>query len=376
MAIEVRGFCDERFAPLKEAFVANFQDGFEVGASLALLRHGQPMVDVWAGHMDAAKTRPWGRDTIVPVASLTKIATATCLLILIDRGLVDLDATVASYWPEFAQGGKGHVTVREAMSHRSGVPGLDPPVSFEAQRDWQGFAERIAAEPHWFEGESRLCYHFSTYGLILGEIVRRIDGRRPAQFFREEVAQPAGIDFQIGLVSKAERARVAEPCFLGQPPLTWDDPLAARAASTIGPGDTQSWDHQRSERPSGGGYANARSIARLAGIFGNGGALDGDRYLSKAIVDEASREQVLALDPFFGQLSMGLGFGLDGDSFPAPTPTSFHWGGAGGHLLCADQESGIGFGYALNNLYLSADLLEHARFQRLWGALGDVIGSL
>jgi CubicO group peptidase (beta-lactamase class C family) len=263
------------------------------------------------------------------------------------------------------------------MSHRAGVPGLDSPVAFEAVHDWAYITERIAAEPHWFAGESVLCYHYSTYGLILGEIVRRVDGRGPARFFREEVGEPAGIDLQIGLGSQAERARLAHRSFLGAPQLPdIDDKLVARVVGSIGPGDLDSWERQRAELPSGNGYANARAIARLAAIYGNGGELDGARYLSKSLVDEASREQVFAREPFFGPLRMGLGFGLDSEGMPAATPTTFHWGGQGGSLISADQATGIGFGYAMNAFYLGLDLLEHPRFLRLWSALGEVTSGL
>ena len=377
MTTVIHGFCEDRFLPLKDAFVANFDAGLELGASLAMTHHGRPVVDLWAGWADGARTRAWERDTIVVLRSLTKSATILCLLMLIDRGLVDLDATVATYWPEFAAGGKDRVTVREAMSHQAGVPGYVPPVSVESLHDWEATVGNLAAQSHWFGGEPVLCYHSFTYGFLLGEIIRRVDGRKPAQFFREEFAGPAGIDLQIGLGSQAERARTAQVWSLHPvAPVPFGNPVLDRIYGNPPPGDTDSWDFQRLEHPGGNGYGNGRSIARLGAIFAGGGVLDGVRYLSQAIVDEASREQVFGEDPAFGPLHMGLGFGLDGVVFPAPTPTCFHWGGAGGSLICMDQTSGVSFGYAMNNFIMGGDTANQSRFQQTWRALGEVIAGL
>ncbi|HXQ10814.1 MAG TPA: serine hydrolase domain-containing protein [Caulobacteraceae bacterium] len=374
MSSEIQGICDERFQPLKDAFVANFEDGLELGASLCLMERGRPVVDLWAGWANFRRTRPWEADTIVGIASNTKIATALCLLMLIDRGKVDLDATVATYWPEFAQGGKGHVTVRQALSHRAGVPGYEPPVAWDAPHDWERITAHIAAEPHWFGGEPRLCYHAHTYGFVLGEIVRRAAGRRPAQFFAEEVAGPGGVDLQIGLRVQTEVARSSLPYALRPvEPMHFDDPLAQRVWDCLEPAPIEAymtWEHQHYAGPSGSGYASARGVARLVAIFAAGGTLDGVHFLSKALVDEATHEQVFAPDPFFGMLRMGLGFGLDSEGFPAPSPTAFHWGGSGGSLQCGDQRTGLSFGYVTNNFIITAEPFAERRFDRLWTALG------
>jgi CubicO group peptidase (beta-lactamase class C family) len=380
MTVEIHGFCDERVAPLRDAFAANFADGLDLGASLAFVQHGKPLLDVWAGWANLRRTRPWTRETIGPLASTTKIATALCLLMVIDRGLVDLDATVATYWPEFAQDGKERVTVREALSHQAGVPGFDSQITRAAYRDWAAVTAHLAAEPHWFNGESVLCYHASTSGLVLGEILRRVDGRPPARFFDEEVARPAGIDFQIGLRAENERVRASRWYALAAaPPAQHDNPLAERImtgveASRDLAADLGSWEAQRAGDPSSGGYATGLGIARLAAIFANGGELDGVRYLSKALVDEATREQAVGEDPLFGELHMGFGFGLDCQTFPAPTATSFHWGGNGGSLIVGDQASGASFGYVTNN-FIAFDQ-EETRFGRLWGALSEVMKQL
>ena len=139
-------------------FKANFDDGLEIGASVAVCVGGKPVLDLWAGSLDANGARPWTRDTISALRSATKIPLVICMMMLVDRGLIALDAPIATYWPAFAAGGKGKVTVRETLSHRGGVPSLDPPARFEDHFDWETITARIAAEPHWFEGAPRLAY--------------------------------------------------------------------------------------------------------------------------------------------------------------------------------------------------------------------------
>ena len=179
-----------------------------------MTHNGRPVVDLWAGHSDWARTQPWEKDTIVQLFSSTKIPLILSFLMLIDRGLVELDATVATYWPEFAQGGKDHVTVRDALTHQGGVPGFSPPIAFTDLHESECFAANLAAQDHWFSGERRVFYHFLTLGNLLGEIMRRVDGRLPSQFFREEVAEKAGIDLQMGLRDRADVGRLAEIGYL------------------------------------------------------------------------------------------------------------------------------------------------------------------
>jgi len=272
VAVEISGFCDERFLPLKDAFRANFEDCLEVGASFAVTHKGKPVVDLWAGYADWNKTRRWEKDTIVLIYSTTKIPLILSVLLLVDRGLVELDVPVATYWPEFAAGGKARVTVRDALTHRAGVPGFEPPVCLEALHDWDGITAHIAAEAHWFDGESVLCYHAITYGFVLGEIIRRVSGRKPSQFFREEIADKTGIDLQLGLLSLAERARLAQIGYLKPPGgMMTRNPLARRVTESVRQGDTTTWEHQRSDMPASNGYGNARAIARLCTIGAMGG---------------------------------------------------------------------------------------------------------
>jgi CubicO group peptidase (beta-lactamase class C family) len=379
MSIEIHGFCDERFLPLKSAFAANFDAGLELGASLALTHRGEAVVDLWGGWADVEQTRPWEKDTIVSVASTTKVATIIITLMVVDRGLLDLDAPIARYWPEFAQGGKAEVTVRDAFTHQAGVPGLEPAAPFEALYDWTAMTGRIAAQPHWFGGERRIIYHIFTYGFILGELIRRVDGRLPAQFFREEVAEKAGADFQIGLTSKADLTRLAArrraaPGEPAQPP----SPLLLRFVQGNGPlpRGPESWEQLSAGLPSGGGFANGRSIARLCAILAMGGELDGVRYMSPATVEEAATEQAYGECPYLGVVKFGLGFGLDSKEFPAASPTTFGWGGVGGSWALADSRTGVSLGYAPNNWDVPWDGVVDPRHIPLGDALSSVLGGL
>jgi len=379
VAIEVHGFCEPRFQLLKEAFLKNFEDGLEVGASFAVTHKGKFVVDLWAGHADFARTRAWKKDTIVSVASTTKIAMIYSFLILVDRGRIDLDATVATYWPEFAAGGKERVTVRQAMTHCAGVPGFDPPIDWMTLFDWDAIAANIAAEKHWFAGEARFCYHPTTYGFLLGEIMRRVDGRRPAQFFREEIAQKIGADFRIDMHLAAELRRWGEMNSLKPPgTLISASPLYARVFGTVGPQPPwRNWADRTYESPAASGNGNARSIARLCAIGAMGGTLDGVRLLSKAMVDEASKQQVVVQDEYLGGVRMGLGFGLDSEWFPAPTPTCFHWGGYGGSWGIMDQKTAISAGYAMNNMIVEDGPDEiDVRRARFFDALKVTMGGI
>jgi CubicO group peptidase (beta-lactamase class C family) len=205
----VHGSCAPRFAAVRDAFAANFEAEREIGATFAATVEGKLVVDLWGGHADRARTRPWRRDTIVNVFSTTKAMTALCAHLLVDRGLVDLEAPVARYWPEFAARGKDAIRVHHLLSHRAGLAAIRTPLPTEALYDWQRMVAVLAAEAPCFEPGSASGYHAMTFGHLVGEVIRRITGQTPGAFFRAAVAAPLGADFHIGL-DPAEDARVAE----------------------------------------------------------------------------------------------------------------------------------------------------------------------
>lgn len=376
MTIDIQGFCDERFLPFKDAFAQNFEAGLELGASLAVTYRGKMVVDLRGGYANRKKTRPWQENTIVQVFSSTKVPTILSVLMLVDRGKLDLDKTVAHYWPEFGAGGKSEVTVRDVLTHQAGVPGFDPPVPFEALHDWAAITARIAAHKHWFEGRKVLCYHPVTFGFILGELLRRVDGRMPSQFFREEIASKIGADYQMVIRDEADVSRIASP--------QWDlspkyregaQSMSARVNESVGLGQWMGWERLSAEIPASNGYANGRSIAQTCAIIAMNGEVNGMQYLSPRIVEEAVSEQVYGEDPLLGTLRLGLGFGLDSPGLRAPTPTTAHWGGYGGSLTSADPKTGLSVGYACNNLIVNMTALD-PRLERFGAATRALAADL
>ena len=355
MTVEIHGFCDERFASLKDAFVGNFEAGRELGASLALTYQGRTVVDLWGGWADPEKTRPWQEDTICPVASTTKVMSTLVGLLLVDRGLIELDAPVARYWPEFAQGGKESVTIRDAFSHQTGAPGWAPPIAFETLCDWDALTARYAAEPHWFAGRRQVIYHNVTYGLPFSVIARRLDGRTLPQLFREEFAERAGADFRIGLTSKSELSHVAAINPPGPPPPLPPGSLLEKLLHSIDGFQPQAWASQSAGLPAAGGFGNARSIARLCAIVAMGGELDGVHYLSADILEEAVREQGYGECPYLGWARFGLGFGMNSVGFRYPSPTTVGWGGFGGSWAIMDPKAGVSLGYVPNDFSIEPE---------------------
>ena len=374
--VEIHGVCHERFLPIRDALVSNFGNGLEIGASVAVIWRGETVVDLWAGWADRARTRPWERDTIMQVFSTSKIMLVLCMMILADRGRIDLDAPVASYWPEFGQGNKDRVTVRQALTHQAGVPGFKPPVTFEDLHDWEAITARIAAMPHWFGGKTTLCYHPVTYGHLLGEILRRVDGRDIATFAREEVTSRIGADFQLGPINPADIARVAEPNFLPPGP---DHEMPGQFTDSIldsvGLGDWMSPGRLSALIPASNCYANGRSIAEVCNVFAADGVVNGRHILSPHWAREAGREQVAGEDLFLGPIRFGMGLGIDNPAFPAPGPNAFHWGGYGGSWGLMDPDSQVAFGYAPSNLDFGGGTIS-PRLAGFHQALMDILPGL
>jgi CubicO group peptidase (beta-lactamase class C family) len=372
---QIHGFCDDAFLPLKEAFTQNFEDDLEWGAALAATKHGKPVVDLWAGSASQHGARRWERDTVVYVASLTKTAAILSALIAVDRGLLDLDTPIARYWPEFGQHGKDKVTVRDAFTHRTGVPGLKQPATVRIYNHWDAAVKRVADEKPWFEPGVDACYHALTMGLILGELVRRTDGRRPRQFFAEEIAEPIGAEFSIGLPLEKPLRLLSTMVVDGAAPEHLESGAIGRqlldsfSAEPMEPCIAT----LRRENPSEDGVGNARGVARYCSILANAGMLDGRRFLSRELVAEATREQFDGVDKFIGPVRYGLGFGLHSDVFPAPVPTSFHWGGYGGTWVVMDVPSGVAIAYTMNRGFLPANLGLDARQARFWAVMEPLL---
>lgn len=378
-ATAISGVCAQGFEPVWDAFAANFVDPGEVGAAVAVVVDGQPVVDLWGGVADPHTGRPWEERTPALVYSTTKGLTTVCALLLWQRGILDIDATVASIWPEFAAQGKAGVTVRHLLTHRAGLPTFDEPITFQQCHDPDLVAARLAAQaPHWEPGSTH-GYHPLTFGWLVGEVVRRATGRTVGRMLADEVAGPLGLDTWIGLPPEreAEVARLV-PGGLDMAAVEHDDPALAFLAAildlesltfrafAVPPGqlDVESFNapelHQ-AEWPAANGITTARSLARLYG------ELACDRLLSGATLDEASRPQSAGPDRVLAvPTSFGLGFSLSSDAV-LHAPGGFGHDGAGGSVAFADRSHGVGFGYVMNQL--TASLGSDRRAARLVEAL-------
>jgi len=391
--MSVQGHCDERFAAVREAFAENFASRGEVGASLCVRVAGETLVDLWGGSRDAAGEQPWQEDTLSIVFSCTKAATALCSHILADRGELDLAAPVTSYWPEFGQNGKQDVTVLMLLNHSAGLPALREPVKPGGYYDWDYMVARLAAEEPFWEPGTRNGYHMITFGWTVGEVVRRVSGRSLGTFFREEVAEPLGLDFWIGLPEEHE-ARVA-------PMIPWTpapneapmpfvqallgDPKSIQFLSLLNSGgyNPDAREAHAAEIGGGGGISNARGLAGMYNPLAQGGEYGGVRLLSQDHITRMSQVSMATLcdATLLAPTRFGLGFMRSMDNRHRPFGAmetgilgreAFGHAGAGGSIGFADPECGLAFGYTMNKM--GAGLLLNERGQPLVDATYRALG--
>ncbi len=391
------GWVAPGYEAVRDGFLAG-QAGDEGGAQLAVYRHGERVVDLWAGR-DKVNDRPYGEDTITVIMSCTKGATAACVHILAERGLIDYEAPVADYWPEFAQGGKGDARIWQLMSHSVGLPGVEPESGVSAN-DMLYHERHIGAlegmAPVWTPGASCL-YHPITYGSLLNEVVRRVTGKSVARVFAEEIAGPLKLDFWIGLPAEQE-PRVA-PHF--QTGAALDDAqltafiagmgidIETRLAKVV----LNSFKHtselietmnnreaRAAEVPAGNGITNARSLSKMyAALIGE---VDGVRLINPATVEKARTLRTGAMVPpgDFGKLATGasaqygLGYEFTREAMPMLGEGSFGHAGAGGRLGFAHPESGTAVAYVANTM-LNTMSGPDPRWVGWTNALKDVVGA-
>ena len=356
--MELNGHNDERFARLRDELSANLESGEELGAAVAIDIDGELVVDLWGGYRDVARTLPWDRDTIVNVWSTTKEITALAVLMLVDRGLVDLDTPVATYWPEFGQAGKEAIEVRHLMAHTSGVSGWEQPFVVEEMYDWETSVARLAGQAPWWEPGTASGYHAQNQGHLLGEIVRRVSGKTLKQFVAEEIAEPLGVDLQIGAEAKDDD-RIAE--IVPPPPLAFDlgsipaDSVMVKTltgpAANAAAANMPAW--RRADMGALNGHTNARALARTMSAISRGGDVGGIRLLSEKTIDRIFDEQVHGDDLVLGvPLRWGIGFGL-----PEPTTLPYipdericFWGGWGGSMTIMFPLQKMTVSYVMNKM--------------------------
>jgi len=359
------GTCSARFEPLRELFASKLESGADLGASVALNIEGEMVVDLWGGWADEARTVPWGENTITNVFSTTKAMTSLAALVLVDRGQLDPDATVASYWPEFAANGKAGIKVRHLLSHTSGVSGWEQPITLEDVYDWEKSTALLAAQAPWWEPGTASGYHMLNYGHLIGEVIRRITGQRLGQFFAAHVAGPLGADFHIGLPpSEFHRvANVVPPPAAPAAPGPQLDPNSVASKTWTNPSTplesswTEGW--RRADIGAANGHGNARALARLHSAVACAGVVDGVRLLSPKTIDRIFEVQFEGIDLVTGAPGRaGLGYAL------LPGGRLAFGGGTGGSVAIADADRRITFAYVMNKMMPGAPVAQ-ALLQRL-----------
>ena len=355
---EIQGTCDDRFEPVREAFAANFAEREEIGASVAVVAGGEPVVNLWAGWADPGRTRAWQQDTLTNVWSTTKAMTSLCTHVLMDRGELDPDAPVARYWPEFAAGGKAEIPVRWIMCHQTGLTGLSVPTALQDYYDWEKITTLLAGQEPLFPPGTTSGYQAITFGYLAGEVVRRITGQSCGAFFASEIAGPLGADFFIGL-PPSELGRCSE--LLGVRPSEDEQAALAQAYASASPaaqaalinpaltGDEANADDWRTaEIPAANGHGTALGLVTVAGTLVDGS----ERLISAKTLQVARAGNGRHTDLVLGfPLEFGLGFGLSGpEGHFGPNPAAFGHDGFGGSAVGADPEAGVAFAYVMNRM--------------------------
>jgi len=386
----VEGRYDHRFAPVAEAFLRNFAEHDEVGASVALTLGGETLVDLWGGVADRDSLKPWEHDTVSIVFSCTKGATALCAHILSSQGKLDIEAPVASIWPEFSHHGKELATTRMMLDHSVGVPVLREAVKPDCLMDWDYMTERLAAERPFWEPGTRNGYHALTFGFTVGEIVRRVAGQSLGSFFREQVAAPLGIDFWIGLPEAIEPrvATIIRNLEMPKEPTPFFQAVMGDAHSipnrfvfnsgTWGSAGMNTRAGRAAEIGAANGITNARGLAGLYAPLANGGGglVDADTLGRMEEVAMATHLDASLLLPT--RFALGFMKSMDnrrrrpgGDSVLLGRRAFGHVG-AGGSIGFADPECGLSFGYTMNRM--GAGILLNERGQGLVDAAYRCLG--
>ena len=378
MDVSIGGHVEPGFAAVEDAFRKNFKAGHETGAAFCLHVDGRKVVDLYGGSFDrepadsggdasASNDRPYDQDTLQLVFSSTKGATAACANLLEQRGLLDLESPVARYWPQFAQFGKEEIPVLFLLSHQAGLPAVDATLSPAEVQAWDPVIAALEAQPPFWEPGTAHGYHALTYGWLVGEVVRRITGRPVGAFFAEEIAQPLGLEFWIGLPEEQEH-RVS-PVIGGVLPggesagagAGFSSTLLARALNVAGAFSDPGWANRpawhAAEVPAANGITNAVSLSRLyAGLIGTVEDGPAEPILTKDQVDRARTVRTFGADQVFASVGftmkqrIGQGFWVSSPFSPFGGTGSFGHTGAGGSYGFADPENSLAVGYVMNKM--------------------------
>ncbi|WP_339486147.1 serine hydrolase domain-containing protein [Pseudomonas sp. EL_65y_Pfl2_R95] len=360
--MQIQGYFDLKFEGVKDAFAELFDNPQERGAALCVQVAGETVIDIWAGTADKEGLEAWSSDTIVNLFSCTKTFAAVTVMQLVGEGKLDLDAPVARYWPEFGAAGKDAITVRHLLCHQAGLPALHAMLPAEALYDWDAMTTALAAEqPWWALGEGH-GYAPITYGWLVGEVVRRVEGRGPGESIAARICQPLGLDFHVGLADEAfhrvanvsrGKGNMGDAAAQRLLKVMMTDATAMPTRSFTNPPSimtsTNKPEWRRMQQPAANGHGNARS---LAGFYN--GLLDG-RLLEAELLSELTREHSVGEDKtLLTQTRFGLGCMLDQPDVANATygmgRGAFGHPGAGGSIGFADPERDVAFGFVVNNL--------------------------
>ncbi len=362
--IQIQGHCDQKFRAVRDAFTSNFTSREDIGASTCVIYEGKVVVDLWGGHIDAARTKAWQQETLVNGWSLGKAMSALATIKLMESGVYRPETRVCDIWPEFATADKGDINFAMLMSHQAGLCAIEAPLPDDAFYHWDVMTKALASQKPWWEPGSAHGYHTNTFGFLLGEPVRRVTGKRMATFFQDEIARPLNTDFFMGVPTSElfrcadlinpPRPATARQTLPENPDL--EDPLVRMRYRTynnpdLGEYEFNSSNWRTAEFPSTSPQCNARGVAKIFGelaaiIAGKADGIVSREMLTRAIQIESDGQDLNIQRP----TRFGLGFQLTQPDRPlGPNPGSFGHYGNGGHLGFADPDANIGFAYHMNH---------------------------
>jgi len=374
--IHINGTVKLGYEPVRDAFASTFEEGFEVGASVAVMHKGEMVVDIWAGHTDLARTTDWQSDTLVNVWSSTKTMMFLVLLTLADQGQLSLDDPVYKYWPEFKANAKEGVLVRHLMAHTAGLSGWDQPMTEADLWDHDKCSAILAAQAPWWTPGSASGYHAISQGYLIGELVKRVTGESLGTYFRKNFAEPLGADFYIGAPAD-QHHRISDLIPAEPLDLSAADPTSIDVRTFSNPmmvgvmANTPQW--RQCESPAANGQGNARSLALLQSIISHGGTVNNKTFLSAAGCEALFEEQASGPDLVLGiPMKFGMGYGLNSEFAPvSPNPRSCFWAGWGGSFVVNDLDAELTYAYAMNRMGsgIIGDLRSAGPLMALYGAI-------